>query len=255
MKKFEVYAHRGGCYPPNTLLAFLFSSHIGAEGIETDICLTTDGEPIIYHPETLDPDPIRLSWKSVNKSYGFIPHLNDFLAFLACHPKLKCLLDVKQNSHLLIEKVVDEIEKDEFRKRIFLTTPKKQSRLANFSVDASLLEYARKLDGRLKIHIIDTLPLDMSGTVRKHRADMISFGWLNDSLASQALFGLIFKTGLRNASLEVEKVQNAGAKVMAGIVNTAEEIKGLITLCPSLDAIMTDNPAMALSIRESSLSV
>ncbi len=102
-------------------------------------------------------------------------------------------------------------------------------------------------DNDLKIHIIDTMPFNISGTVKKYSPDMISFGWLNESLMSQVLFRLIFKTGLKNASREVEKAQKEGAKVMAGIANTAEETIELKTIFQSLDEIKTDNPEMALS--------
>lgn len=250
MKKFEVYAHRGGRFPPNNLSTFHFAGEMGVDGIETDICLTSDGEPIIYHPGTLKPpEPVSMTWKRVMRQNYRIPHLEDLLGTLSFYRRLKCLLDIKVNSRDLVEKIAFRIGTDEFRERIFLTTPKKQSRIAGFHVDASLLEYAKSLDNRLKIHIIDTMPFDMARTVRRYGADMISFGWLNDSLASQALFGVIFKTGLKNASLEVERAQNEGAKVMAGIANTAEEIIYLTTLCPSLDAIMTDNPEIAISVR------
>lgn len=250
MKKFEVYAHRGGL-PPNCLSTFCFVGSIGVDGIETDICLTSDGEPIIYHPGTLKyPEPTTMTWKQVLKQDNNVSHLEDLLEILYVYPRLKCLLDIKAPSRQLIEKIVPKIGIDELRQRIFLTAPKKQNRLVGFRVDATVLEYAKSLDSSLRIHIIETVPFNMAGTVRKYKTDMISFGWLNDSLASQALFGFIFKTGFRNASLEVEKAQNEGAKVMMGIANTVEETKGLLTLCPSIDAIMTDNPEMALFVRE-----
>ena len=251
MKKFEVYAHRGGRFPPNRLSTFRFAGAIGVDGIEADICLTSDGEPIIYHPGTLKPpEPMSMTWKQAIRQDYVVSHLDDLLGTLSFYWRLKCLLDIKVASKQLVEKIAVRIGTDEFRQRIFLTAPKKRSRIAGFHVDAGLLEYAKSLDNRIKIHIIDTVPLNMAKTVRKYGADMISFGWLNDSLASQVLFRLIFKTGLRSASREIEKAQKAGAKVMAGIANTAEEIRDLLNLCPSLDAIMTDNPEMALSMRD-----
>lgn len=250
MKKFEVYAHRGGT-PSNCLSSFYFAGSIGVDGIETDICLTSDGEPIIYHPGTLKPpEPTTLSWKQAIKQNNNISHLDDLLQVLSTYPKLKCLLDIKIASKYLIDKIVVKIGVEEFRQRIFLTAPKKQSYFAGFRVDATILEYAKNLDDRLKIHIIDTMPLNMAGTVKKYNADMVSFGWLDDSLASQILFGLFFKTGLRSASREVKKSQKEGAKVMVSIANTVEDIKFLTILCPSIDAILTDNPEMALFVRD-----
>lgn len=251
MKKFEIFAHRGGRFPLNHTSTFRFAGSMGADGIEADICLSSDGEPIIYHPGTLkSPEPTSMTWKQLINQDFVVAHLDDLLGSLSFYQRLKCLLDIKVDSKDLVEKITVKIKDKEFRERIFLTTPKKKSRLVGFCVDANILEYARELDNRLKIHIIDTLPLNMAGTVRKFKADMISFGWLSNSLASQAMFSLIFKSGLKDASKEVKKAQNSGAKVMAGIANTVEEIRGLLTLCPSLDAIMTDNIEMALSVRD-----
>lgn len=250
-KKFEVFAHRGGKFHQNHMSSFRFAGDSGVDGIEVDICLTSDGEPIIYHPSTLKfLEPTSMTWKQL-KSWDYrIPHLNDLLENLSFYWKMKCLLDIKVDSQDLVKKIVAKIKEKEFRERIFLTAPKKKSRLVGFCVDANLLEYARELDNQIKIHVIDTLPLNIARTVKKFRADMVSFGWLNDSLASQVMFSLIFKSGLKDASKEVKKAQNEGAKVMAGIANTAEEIRGLLTLCPSLDAIMTDNIDLALSVRD-----
>mgnify|MGYP001559452385 FL=1 len=256
MKKFEVYAHCGGRFPPNHMSTFHFAGTLGVDGIETDICLTSDGEPIIYHPGTLKPpEPTSMTWKQLLRQDYRVSHLDAFLGYLSIFRRLKCLLDIKIYSRDLVQKIVAKTSDKEFRERIFLTAPKKKSRTVDFHVDAGLLEYARELDNRVKIHIIDTLPLNMAGTVKKYRTDMISFGWLNDSLASRVLFRLIFKSGLKNASREVKKAQNEGAKVMAGIANTAEEVRELLTLFPTIDAIITDNPAMALSMRDWPLSL
>jgi len=47
------FAHRGfsGAYPENTMLAFEKAIEIGAEGIEFDVHLTSDGVPVIMHDE------------------------------------------------------------------------------------------------------------------------------------------------------------------------------------------------------------
>lgn len=50
------YAHRGasGYYPENTMTAFLKAVELGADGIETDVHLTKDGELVIIHDEKVD---------------------------------------------------------------------------------------------------------------------------------------------------------------------------------------------------------
>lgn len=55
MKKFINYAHRGASEycPENTLLSFYTGIYMGANGIETDVQLTSDGVAVLFHDETL----------------------------------------------------------------------------------------------------------------------------------------------------------------------------------------------------------
>ncbi len=49
-------AHRGasGYFPENTRVSFLKAIEMGATGIETDVHLTKDGEPVLIHDEKVD---------------------------------------------------------------------------------------------------------------------------------------------------------------------------------------------------------
>ncbi|WP_139489635.1 glycerophosphodiester phosphodiesterase [Brevibacillus dissolubilis] len=51
-----IYAHRGasGNYPENTMNAFRAAVEQGADGIEIDVQLTRDGEPVVIHDHNLD---------------------------------------------------------------------------------------------------------------------------------------------------------------------------------------------------------
>lgn len=52
----QVFAHRGsaGTLPENTLMAFKAALAAGADGIETDVQLSRDGQLVIIHDETVD---------------------------------------------------------------------------------------------------------------------------------------------------------------------------------------------------------
>ena len=52
----KIFAHRGysGKYPENTMLAFRKAVEAGAEGIELDVQLSSDGVPVIIHDELVD---------------------------------------------------------------------------------------------------------------------------------------------------------------------------------------------------------
>jgi glycerophosphoryl diester phosphodiesterase len=50
------FAHRGASHqaPANTLAAFLLAAELGADGIELDVHLSTDGEAVVVHDFSLD---------------------------------------------------------------------------------------------------------------------------------------------------------------------------------------------------------
>ena len=56
IRKPIVMAHRGASalYAENTLNSFIIAYEQGADGIETDLYLTTDGEIVLFHDSTLD---------------------------------------------------------------------------------------------------------------------------------------------------------------------------------------------------------
>ena len=51
-----MFAHRGGCAlgPENTLAAFDIGLQAGADGLELDVHLSSDGVPVVHHDVTLD---------------------------------------------------------------------------------------------------------------------------------------------------------------------------------------------------------
>mgnify|MGYP000845331203 CR=1 FL=1 len=52
---FTIIGHRGACayYPENTMVSFTAAHELGAEMIETDVQLTKDRVPVLYHDEEL----------------------------------------------------------------------------------------------------------------------------------------------------------------------------------------------------------
>lgn len=53
---FINYAHRGASAyaPQNTMLAFYLGLYMGANGIETDVKLSKDGVPVLFHDDSLE---------------------------------------------------------------------------------------------------------------------------------------------------------------------------------------------------------
>lgn len=56
LKNPAIFAHRGAslCAPENTLAAFNLALHQGADGIELDAKLTSDGHVVVIHDQTVD---------------------------------------------------------------------------------------------------------------------------------------------------------------------------------------------------------
>lgn len=52
----KIFAHRGsrGTHPENTLAAFREAVRVGSDGIELDVHVTKDGELVVIHDETID---------------------------------------------------------------------------------------------------------------------------------------------------------------------------------------------------------
>ena len=81
MSKVQVWAHRGASAyaPENTMVAFEKAVEMHADGVETDVHLTLDGELVISHDETLErvsnghgkiPDKTLKEHKELDFSYG-----------------------------------------------------------------------------------------------------------------------------------------------------------------------------------------
>lgn len=103
MKKESIfinYAHRGASEyaPENTLLSFYYGLTMKANGIETDVQITKDGVPVLFHDETLKRvtgvdgkladftlNELKELWVTKNGLKDKIITFEDFLIHFACH--------------------------------------------------------------------------------------------------------------------------------------------------------------------------
>ena len=81
--KTLIFAHRGasGYEPDNTMEAFELAHKMGADGIELDVRLTSDGQVVIFHDNTLDrvtnmrgtiPEYTLAELKAMDVGYSFL---------------------------------------------------------------------------------------------------------------------------------------------------------------------------------------
>ncbi|MGC0143146.1 glycerophosphodiester phosphodiesterase [Pseudactinotalea sp. Z1732] len=133
-----VIAHRGNSSvaPENTLAAFEAAWRAGADMVELDIHLSSDGQAVVIHNDTLDettdttgPVSVRTadelgridagSWFSPAFAGQRLPLLADVLAWLAERPQIGLLLEFKGEwDPAPVSTVVDQIEQERISGRI-----------------------------------------------------------------------------------------------------------------------------------------
>jgi glycerophosphoryl diester phosphodiesterase len=166
----KTVAHRGFSenYPENTLLAFQKAIDAGADGIETDLRLSLDAQPVIFHDDDLEritglrkkPEELTLeelqaldagSWFDPKYREEKIPSLDDLLQL--CGGKATLILEVKPTP-ATYKRLCEEIEKRIGDKTGWVE-------LSCF--DDCVLEYMHQLNPRVKLHKL----IDSASTLKK----------------------------------------------------------------------------------------
>lgn len=113
MKK---YGHRGACghAPENTLASFKKALELGVAGVEFDIQLSLDNEPMVIHDDTLERTT---NGKGLVREHSYaelskldagrgekIPHLNDIFELFA--NKIELFIELKSDAAAQVEKVI-----------------------------------------------------------------------------------------------------------------------------------------------------
>lgn len=152
-----VWAHRGASsrLPENTVPAFLAAMVVGAEGIEMDVQLTSDGHVVVCHDETIDRtsdgtgsiadltlEQLRArSFARSRPGWGFaaIPELDDVLALVA-HGRATLNIELKNaviRYEGLEERVVEAVRRHRMTNRVVLSSFNHRSlrRLAELAPD------------------------------------------------------------------------------------------------------------------------
>ena len=107
-----VFAHRGGSAlaPENTLAAFENGMALGADGIELDVHLSSDGVVVVHHDHTLDRTtrlrgPIA-GWTAEQLARAGVPQLATVLARL---PATRIIIEMKLNTSAMAAAVIDVV--------------------------------------------------------------------------------------------------------------------------------------------------
>ncbi|OCA91551.1 hypothetical protein A8F94_04020 [Bacillus sp. FJAT-27225] len=235
-----IYAHRGyrASFSENTMTAFIEAERAGAEGIELDVQLTKDGIPVIIHDEKVDrttgiPGYVKnFTYKEIRqlnadfkktsaKGTEPIPSLEEVLEWLTTTP-LDCNIEFKNGVipySGLEEKSISLVRKFGLEERVILSSFNHYSVVHCYRIAPDL----------------ETAPLF---------AELIYKPWVYaKALGSKG----IHPNHLYVSDEIIKDALSNGFAVRPYTVNREKDMERLFEAgCTS---IITDNPALALEIR------
>lgn len=238
----KVLAHRGGQgrAPENTLEAFRQAKEDGADGIECDVRLTRDGEPVLFHDRDgrrLTGDPRRLramDWKELRglRVLGRcrVPHLEEALQAMAGWEGAELTIDLHEEEADLVEAVVRRLSVSSLRERCSLLA---------FFKEAWMLHFARALDPAVRLSVMPGMPWYLEASAEELRPQSVCLGW------DSAFNRFLYKACCRVYDLRpgIARMKKRGIPVSAGIANRPEDVRYL--LAQGADAVWTDDIPMA----------
>jgi len=226
----SISAHRGGSLeaPENTLEAFRYALDIGCKYIETDVQLSSDGVPYIFHDDDLKRIPGKdvlfnsLASAEIDRLVIFEKHAIPTLeAALLAFPDALFQIDVKTDEVAM--PALEVIERCAAMHRICIA-----------SFDSK----------RLK-KVSDAYPevcLSM-GPKEVFKLLLASFGLYKKSIPGNCLQIPVSQYGLKLVTNRfVRYAQNRGLKIMVWTINDSETMQALINM--RVDGIITDKPRL-----------
>jgi len=229
-----VLAHRGGSLESheNTLQSFEYSKSIGCKYIETDVQVTSDGVPYIFHDESLKRivgDNIlfsQLTAKEIDKIKLFnihsIPTLEEALTQF---PDLHFQIDVKTD-----EVAIPALE--------VITRLNAEERVCIASFNSDRLQRIRDINPNICLSM---------GPKEVLRLFLASFGLYNKPIQGDCLQIPIYQYGLKLVTKRfVNFVHSRDLKIVVWTINDSKTFKKLIDL--KVDGIITDRPKLLTEI-------
>lgn len=245
----NVISHRGAnkIAPQNTLPAFRKSIDFMADGFETDVHLTFDGEPVICHNYTVDETSDGkgyLSTKTLDylKTLDFgsyfhraykgtkIPTLEELLKLIE-RAEFKILnIEIKSpknKDYSVVAKTMDAVKKHGLFDRLIIS-----------SFDPVALTCCKELDEKCRTGYLYSPKTQNFSKLLGHEVDYAK------CIGADALhpFGWLVRRGL------VEKAHENGIAVNPWTVNKPSDIRRMVAC--GVDGIITDVPDVAKRIIE-----
>jgi glycerophosphoryl diester phosphodiesterase len=225
MGKILNIGHRGakGHVAENTLAAFQKALDLGADGVELDVHVTTDGEAVVIHDETLDRttngrglvDACSLAeLKKLKVENGHaIPTLSEVFDLI----DRKCLINVELKGKETELPVVNLIEKYVSEKNWQYTD------FVVSSFDWNALQDAHHLHPKIPLGVLTVTDLDLA----------IGFAEFINAYSIHPYFHLLTKE-------KTMAMQQKGFRVFPWTVNETEDLEKIKSF--AVDGIITDFP-------------
>ena len=225
-----ISAHRGGSIeaPENTLESFEYAIKMGCSYIETDVQLSADGIPYIFHDDDLN----RLFKKDTifNSLYSTeIEKLKLFDSYQI--PKLETALKKFPNTLFQIDIKTDEVAIPTMR---VIEALNAFDRICIASFNSNRLKTVKDMfpNTCLSMGPKEVLKLLLS-----------SFGIYKKEILGDCLQIPIYKYGIKLVTNRfVKYVQSVGLKIHVWTINDADTMQKLINL--GVDGIITDRPKL-----------
>ncbi|MDC1042523.1 glycerophosphodiester phosphodiesterase family protein [Gammaproteobacteria bacterium] len=226
----SISAHRGGSEeaPENTLESFSYAIGLGSSYIETDVQLSADGIPYIFHDDDLSR-LLNMEVKFNSLHSDQIEKLKLFESYQI--PKLETALTQFPNALFQIDLKTDEVALPAMK---VIENLNAFDRICIASFSSNRLQKVRKKfpDTCLSMGPKEILKLLLA-----------SFGLYNKTIYGDCLQVPIYHYGIKLVTTRfVKYVQSIGLKIHVWTINDENTMRKLIDL--GVDGIITDRPKL-----------
>lgn len=230
-----VMAHRGGSLeaPENTIESFKYALEIGSDIIETDIQLSSDGIPYIFHDDDLKRIP------GIEKNFNELlaSEIDELNIFDDCKiPTLEETLKQFPNTKFQIDFKTDEVVDPAIEIINKFPHIKKNLCIASFSS-----QRLQKIKSKLSDVTYSMGPHEVLKLLLK------SFGIYRGEISGDCLQIPIYRYGIKIVTrrfVDFCKLENI--KISVWTINSIEEMDYLIGL--DVDGIITDKPKALINL-------
>ena len=230
-----VMAHRGGSLeaPENTIESFKYALEIGSDIIETDIQLSSDGIPYIFHDDDLKRIP------GIEKNFNELlaSEIDELNIFDDCKiPTLEETLKQFPNTRFQIDFKTDEVVDPAIEIINKLPHIKKNLCVASFSS-----QRLQKIKSKLSDVTYSMGPHEVLKLLLK------SFGIYRGEISGDCLQIPIYRYGIKIVTQRfVDFCKRENIKISVWTINSIEEMDYLIDL--DVDGIITDRPKALINL-------